>query len=77
MVGGRIGREQVQMLAANEVALMVLGCIAAELIAALGAERAVERKVNELLPFGRLPMDVLPLGMLPTLPMGAGPLGSS
>ena len=65
------------MLAASELALIVLGCIATELIAALRAERAVERKVNKLLPFGRLPIDVLPLGMLPTLPIGTGPLGSS
>ena len=48
IVGGRIGREQVQMLAASEVALIVLGCIAAELIAALGAERAVVSKVLPL-----------------------------
>ena len=59
MVGGRIGREQVQeqvqVLAASEVALMVLGCIAAEPRAALRAERAVERKVDEVLPLGGLP----------------------
>ena len=65
------------MLAASEVALMVLGCIATELIVALGAERAVERKVNKLLLFGRLPIGILPLDMLLTLPIGAGLLGSS
>ena len=60
MVGGRIGREQVQeqvqMLAASEVALMVLGCIAAELIAALGAERA---EVSEVLLLGAVLLAVL------------------
>ena len=64
-------------MAASEVALMVLGCIATELIVALGAERAVERKVNKLLLFGRLPIGILPLDMLLTLPIGAGLLGSS
>ena len=50
-----------QILATSEVALMVLGCIAAELIATLGAERAVERKVNKLLLFSRLPIGIVPV----------------
>ena len=47
-----IGREQVQMLAASEVALMALGCIAAELMAALMAALMVERLAAELMVSG-------------------------
>ena len=48
-------QEQVQVLAASEVALIVLGCIAIELRTALRVERAVERKVDKVLPLGGLP----------------------
>ena len=65
------------MLAVSEVALMVLECIAAELIVALRAERAVERKVNKLVLFSRLLIDVLLLGMLLILLIGAGLLSNS
>ena len=54
-----------QVLAASGVALIVLGCIAAELRAALRAERAVERKVDGVSLLVAVPTGLLPLGGLP------------
>ena len=56
-MGGKIGRKQVQesaaaaahtvlMLAASEVALTVLGCRAAELMAALIEERVAQQMIG-------------------------------